>query len=141
MYWLYRNSENFVVINPNIYGEVAGSIYFGIKLYFIQFWVYLDMEAVRASPLDYQGLWSLDNMSNYCQSLGAFMDVFNLIVRTKVNVYECIFGVFGFLNEPDDFLDCFWRRYEPVLPLWEISAVENGDMALEYIPWDCNFYE
>ena len=35
LYWLYRNSENFWVLNPNVYGEVASSFYFGIKLYFI----------------------------------------------------------------------------------------------------------
>lgn len=141
MYWLYRDSENFLVFNPSLYGEVSSEIKFKIKLYFLQIWLVLDMEAIRGSPLDYQAMWSLDNMANYCNSLGAYMDVFNLIAKFEWHVYECVFGVFGFVNEPDDYVDCFWRRYAPVLPLYEISAVEEGDLEYEYVPWTCTNYD
>ena len=69
------------------------------------------------------------------------MDVLNFVVRGEVHVNECIFGVFGFLNDPDDFFDCFWRRYAPLLPLYEISAIDLGDLSYDYLPWECNFHD
>ena len=78
-------------------------------------------------------------MNNYCHSIGAFMDVLDIIIRFEFHVNECIVGVFGWINEPDDILDCFWKYYRPVLPIYEISFVDEGDMSYDYMQWNCNF--
>ena len=129
------------MLNPAVYGEVAAHGWLAFKLYFMQLWVFVDMEAFKASPLDYQALWSLDNMENYCHSVGAYMDVFDLIFRFELHVNECIIGFFGWINDPDDIFDCFWRYYKPILPIYELSALDEGDMVYDYLPWTCNFYD
>ena len=69
------------------------------------------------------------------------MDVLDIIVRFEWHVNECVIGAFGWVNEPDDILDCFWKYYRPVLPLYEISFVDKGDMAYDYLPWTCNYFD
>ena len=66
------------------------------------------------------------------------MDVLDLIVRFEVRVNECHFGAFGFFNTPADYLDCFWKTYAPVLPIWSYSVADKGDMKFDYAEWRCN---
>lgn len=139
LYWLFREDTNFLVMNPNVGGEGAVHAFMGFKLYFMQLWFWVDFNMIEFSPLDYQGLWNMDDRGNYCRSLGAFMDVFDFKVRFEMHVNECVFGAFGFLLEPDDFLDCFWRYYRPVLPIFETSFLDQGDMEYDYVEWTCNF--
>ena len=53
LYWLYREAENFIVMNPNLNGEVAAHGWLAFKLYFMQLWFFVDLEFFKASPLDY----------------------------------------------------------------------------------------
>ena len=58
-----------------------------------------------------------------------------LEVETLVN--ECYIGLFGFFTD-NDTSDCFWRRYQPQLPLWEFSLLNRGDNVYDYVPWNCS---
>ena len=62
LYWLYRDGEHSIILNPNLNGEVAVHGWMAFKLYFLHIWFYLDLDFFKASPLDYEALWSLDNM-------------------------------------------------------------------------------
>lgn len=120
-YWLYRDSENFLVMNPRVWLNPAGvKAYGALFLYIAEAWFYLSFSPMIGSPLEYQALWSLDNMGNFCHSLSAYLDVFDFEITMVWKSYECVFGAFGYYGwftsstTPDDreFLDCEWRAYE-----------------------------
>ena len=101
----------------------------------------MDVTGYKIAPVDYQATWDLDNKQDYCHSVGAVQDVFDLDFHMETRVYECAFGLIGlFYNtidieddddklnansatavSGDDALDCSWVRYYPQLPIWGIS--------------------
>ena len=95
--------------------------------------VNLDFIGYKVTPLDYQGMWSLTNMTNYCHSLGFVQDVLDIELRLELFVNECFFGPFGYLNDnPEDPFDCWRRRYYPNIPVWSTSFMDEWDRRSEY---------
>ena len=58
------------------------------------------MLAYKMMPFFYQAMWNMDDPSKYCHSMGFRQDVFNMALTLETFVEECIFGPFGFLNDP-----------------------------------------
>ena len=81
--WLYRDDENFLIINPNVFFTLASLNYVAIKLYWIEWWFRFNVVAEKFTPLDYQALWSLDDMTSYCHSVGWVQDVFNFDLKVE----------------------------------------------------------
>ena len=127
--WLYRDDENFLILNPNIFLQVATLNYIAIKLYWIEWWFRFNIEVEKFTPIDYQALWSLDNMDSYCNSLSWVQDFLNFDLMVEQRVMECYFGALGFIKNDGTFgpLDCEWRRYAPLQPIWSISFVDEWD--------------
>ncbi len=69
LHWLIRDDENLLVLNPNIYLSLATLNHIAFKLYFIEWWFHFDIVGEKFTPVDYQALWSLDNMESYCHSV------------------------------------------------------------------------
>lgn len=69
MHWLIRDKENLLIFNPNIFFQLATWNHVAFKLYFIEWWFRFNVTAEKFSPVDYQALWSLDNMESYCHSV------------------------------------------------------------------------
>ena len=160
LFWIMREGKNLLVLNPNVYAEVASHSWIIFKLYFIEFRISMDITGYKITPVDYQATWDLDNKRDYCHSVGAVQDVFDLDFHLETRVYECNFGFIGlFYNtidtaddddkgrtasttavSGDDALDCDWVRYYPQLPFWGISFKQEWDRVWDYYEWDCNYY-
>ena len=96
-YWLYRDGENFLVMNPRVQVNPAGIKAQGALFLFpIEVWFEFKFTPMVGSPFEYEGMWSLDRMGNYCQSLSCYMDVFDFEINMTWKVYECMLGAFGY---------------------------------------------
>ena len=77
-----------------------------------------------------------------CYSLSYFWEVFDFSVSTEWHINECYFGALGGLGIATDttYKDCYKRRYVPQTPLVQVTLLDQGDFAADYIPWQCNDY-
>ena len=69
MHWIIRDQENMMIFNPNIFLGLLTINHVAFKLYWIEWWFYFNIVAEKFTPVDYQALWSLDHMQNYCHSV------------------------------------------------------------------------
>ena len=66
-YWMYRDGENFLVMNPRVWLNPGGVKTVGaLFLYPIELWFEISFTSMIGSPFEYQALWSLDRMGNFC---------------------------------------------------------------------------
>ena len=67
IYWMYRDKENFLVINPYVQLNAAEVVATGaLFLMPIEGWFDIALTPMVASPIEYQASWSLDNPGHYC---------------------------------------------------------------------------
>lgn len=146
-FWLSQAERDFLVFNPNVYGEASVMGEFTLKLLIVELTVQAKLLGWRGSPADYQFSWDLNEKSRYCWSFGAFQEVFDFTVTTDLYVYECFAGLIGWIttaqnsSSGQDIADCVWRRYTPQLPIFEATFLDRGDTVHDYIPWSCSDYE
>ena len=69
--------------------------------------------------------------------MSTFQEVLDLSLSIESRVYECYTGVIGLATDGDG-SDCTWRRYQPNLPLWDVSFVNRGDSTRDYLSWTCS---
>lgn len=69
MFWMVRSEENILVLNPNLFVEIASHSWFKISFGIIDVKIALDLIGYKFSPVDYQATWSLDNYDQYCHSI------------------------------------------------------------------------
>jgi len=162
IFWKVREGKNLLVLNPNAYFEVASHSWILFKLYFWEIRISMDITGYKITPFDYQATWDIDNKKDYCQSVGAVQDVFDIDFHVENRVYECYIGFIGWLvgtssvkddDDPDrdealgdattgdDLKDCQWIRYYPQLPIWSYTFKPEWDMLWDYYDWTCNYYE
>lgn len=139
-FWLARQNKDFLVLNPSVFLEAAGHVWFELKLYFMTIKVNGDLIGYKASPLDYQATWDLDNKEDYCQSLGAYQDILDLKINLESDVNECFFGAIGIIQGGDPY-DCVWRVYKPRTPVYNLSVLDEADLIYDYYPWTCTYYD
>ena len=89
LFWVFREGKNLWVMNPSIFAEIGIHSYVLFKLYFWEWKMNIDALGYRIAPVDYQATWDLDNKSDYCHSVGAQQDVFDLDFHLESRVYEC----------------------------------------------------
>ena len=68
-------------------------------------------------------------------------------LTTELNVNECQLGIFGAFEQwgtppKTQWLDCEWRRYQPIDPLFELSipkilSLGFLDLIGEYVEYTC----
>ena len=34
--------------------------------------------------------------------------------------------------------DCVWRRYKPILPVWDFNLLQIGEQTRDYVSWNCS---
>ena len=136
-----------MVINPNAFIEASAEVAVTFKLAVVEFTLNLKALVGKYTPFDYQLAWDLDEKSRYCQGLGFFFEVFDFGVSTEWNINECYFGLIGALLPSlnlsyvrQNLNYCTWRTYQPQLMLYEYTLQDRGDVAQDYIPWECNDY-
>ena len=67
VYWMYRNKENFLVLNPRVWLTVAKASATGaLFLLPLELWFEFAFTGMEGSPFEYQAMWSLDNRGHYC---------------------------------------------------------------------------
>ena len=159
IFWIVREGKNLMVLNPTAFFEVASHSWILFKLYFWEIRFSLDLTGYKITPIDYQATWDIDNKKDYCQSVGAVQDVLDMEFHVETRVYECFFGLIGWMvgtskvtddDDPsgdpdnaitgDDLKDCSWVRYYPQLPLYALTAKEEWDRLWDYREWSCNYY-
>jgi len=70
------------------------------------------------------------------------LDVGDIQVRIESRVKECQYGLYGEYSDNADYQeDCWWRRYTPELPLFELNLFNRADLVYELYPWTCYYYE
>lgn len=135
-----------MIINPAVHlsAEVVGTL--TIKLAVIELTFRPEILFGKLTPVDWQFAWDLDEKSEYCQSLGWSWEVLDLKVMTEYYINECSFGALGGTFEAlkiggtQSYKDCTWRRYEPQLPVYLVTLQDQGDQAVDFIPWSCSYY-
>ena len=53
LFWILREGKNLLVLNPNVFFEVASHSYISFKLYFVEIRINLDLNGYRIAPVDY----------------------------------------------------------------------------------------
>ena len=67
VYWMYRNKENFLVLNPRVWLTLAeASVTGALFLLPLELWFEIGFTTLEGSPFEYQAMWSLDNRGHYC---------------------------------------------------------------------------
>jgi len=56
--WKYK--DPWLVINPNIFAEIASHNWVTFKLAFMDIRVNFDFIGYKATPIEYQGMWNLN---------------------------------------------------------------------------------
>jgi hypothetical protein len=94
-FWLYRQLKNWMIINPTVYfsAEAAGEV--TIKLSVIEIIFKLEVLFGEITPFDYQFAWDMDEMAEFCHSLGWSWEVLDLKIMTEYHINECSFGALG----------------------------------------------
>ena len=55
---MLRAKQDWLVINPNIFVELATHAWIGIKLGLFEIYANLDATGYRATPIEYQAVWN-----------------------------------------------------------------------------------
>ena len=135
-FWVERNNENWMVVNPHIFGEISAETEFTLKLWLLDVTMSAKIMGYKFAPIDYQMAWDLNNKERYCYSVGLFQEVFDISVEVETLVNECAFGIIGWITGSDK-KDCAWRRYKPQLPIWGAGLLNQADRVRDYVPWTC----
>ena len=53
MFWIFREGKNLLVLNPNVYVELASHSWILFKLYFVEFRFNIDITGYKIAPVDY----------------------------------------------------------------------------------------
>ena len=51
--WMYSEGEDWLVMNPHIFAELASHSYFAVKLGIVEARILLDLNGYRATPVEY----------------------------------------------------------------------------------------
>ena len=134
------SDEQWVIINPHIFGEVSGSVSFTVKLLLLELTISVKLLAIKFSPLDWQLALDLDDKERFCYSLGYFREVFDVKMDVSSIVNECQGGVIAALTDTDTstVMDCAKKGYNPQLPLFEASWLNQADSGQDYVSWRCS---
>ena len=82
-YLLQKDDGHYITFSPKIFGQVKGTAYVAIKLYWIEFWFYLDAQGYKINPFMFESMWGIDNPNKFCYGLGWFQDFFDLGFRVS----------------------------------------------------------
>jgi len=52
-FWMFKKGHDWLVINPNIFAEVATHNYIGFKLGVLEIYIHLDGLGYSATPVEY----------------------------------------------------------------------------------------
>lgn len=69
-FWMFKNNNDWLVINPIVFGEVASHSWLGLKLGVLEIYARLDGTGYRATPVEYQATWNLNDPAQYCHTMG-----------------------------------------------------------------------
>ena len=67
-FWVERNNENWMVVNPHIFGEISAETEFTLKLWLLDVTMSAKIMGYKFAPIDYQMAWDLNNKERYCYS-------------------------------------------------------------------------
>ena len=138
MAYLYVNNRDNIYVNPFAFVEIASLNYIELLTPLIQPRLMVEAIGVKFQGADFQFLWNLDNKSEYCFSFSWLLDIINVYLKFSVNVYECDWGVFGYLYMNNVGALCRWRRYEPINPVITLNDIlREYDIAEDWIPYNC----
>lgn len=135
-FWLDKGKDDWLIYNPYLFGEGSITAGFTLRLWLWNLTLRIKAQGIKFSPLDFQLAWNLDEMSNYCYSVGYFQEVFDFLLEVETDAYECNYGVIGWATDTDT-KDCWWRNYSPSLPLLKYSIFDEWDYVEDYVPWQC----
>ena len=146
---MYRQNTNWVIYNPNIFieagAEGSGTLYLSV----IELTIKFKIMFAKLTPFDFQMAWDLDDKARVCYSLSYFWEVFDFEIGTEWHINECSFGLLGYLAKSLNFMqidggtnwkDCSYRRYTPLTPVFQATLLDSGDVAGDFVPWECNDY-
>lgn len=141
-FWTVANQMNQMAINPFAFVEVGShnkitvswSSFFNITGWF-------HVIPWRFTFADYQGMWSLDNKYQYCQSLGYDQNAFDAYVRVKGEFNECYLGFLNWRTRATNanWKYCTFRTYYPQSKIWKRSTQNQLDTSTSILPWKCNY--
>ena len=134
---MLREGNDWLVMNPSIFAEVASHMWIGFKLGIIEIYFNIDALGYKVTPVDYQSMWNLSQPNMYCHTMGLIQELLDIELKLETYVNECIFGPLGFINNPEDPLDCWKRRYYPNLPIWKINGIPEYDLLMEFYEFEC----
>ena len=137
--WLHVDDENFLAFNPNAYIALAVEGVVQLKLYWIE-WTFKITTVIESfKPINYSGLWSLDDKESYCHSMGFNQDVFDISLNLEQSVMECDIGALSFIpmTPQPKWFECGWEGYTSTRPLWAISFLDEGDWHYDFLEWTC----
>ena len=136
-YWVNRNETGWLVLNPHLFGE--GSLAFGVTLNLLLWNLTFNFKlmGIKFAPLDFQFAVDLSDTSRYCSSVGYFQEVLDIRLEVEADAYECQTGLIGW-STGNDKEDCWWKKYRPNLPIFEVSFMDKSDTVGNYTPWSCS---
>lgn len=53
LFWILREGKNLLVLNPNVFCELASHSYIMFKLYFLEIRMNVDITGYKIAPVDY----------------------------------------------------------------------------------------
>ena len=134
--------EDYTLVSasPRLDWEIISDLRFNIHLNFIELTVHLEFLPFKFTPFDF--LFRLDSTATqrYCLGFDSYVRTLLAQIKFEYRVMECTYGLVGYLTGNDD-RDCFWRSYEPEIPLYSIQVTDLGDVNGEYMHYRCmNWY-
>ena len=137
-FWLSRNNDDWLVMNPHVTGELTFETAITLKLWLLDVTFIAKVVGYKFAPVDLQLAWDLNEPNRYCYSVGLFQEVFDVTLEVETLVNECIYGILGLAITDQDTSDCVWRRYQPHLPIWGGGLLSHFDRVRDYVPWTCS---
>ena len=122
LYYL-NSTADYIVANPVFFVDAAIKSYFELNLILVDYFIYLDLEGFRYTPLDLTFLWNLDQMNEFCYALQWYTQGLTAIVNTALIADECQLGVLGFFVF-DQYYQCQQTRYSPTIPFFQYDALQ-----------------
>jgi hypothetical protein len=79
------------------YANIGGRNWLTIALYFIRFNLFIDVTAIKVTPIDYSIKSDLVTYSKICHSMSWSMKSLAFNITSSIDVDECFIGALGII--------------------------------------------
>ena len=135
------NMDQYLINRLRFNLFAGGRNYFTIYLKEIKLIFFLDVWGAKWTFFDNYLRYDIINYGDFCNAAQWFLEIARVQFFMEVDVNECLYGLFGTLDENETAEECDWATYYIDHPFWDLDLWDEsfrGDLLANdcgNIPW------